>query len=244
MIKLSHVDKQYHDHHALNDVNVEFPDHETTVILGPSGAGKSTLLRSINLLERPQSGELVIGDLKLDYAANLSNKQILQMRRQTSMVFQSWNLFPHLTILENITEGPINVLKQSREEANQKARQLLKQVGLEDVADRYPDQLSGGQQQRISICRALALDTSFILFDEPTSALDPELEAQVLRVLKDLADQGHSMIVVTHNMDFARKVADKIVFVEDGKIEFSGTSQEFFNEPTERIKDFLAAMQF
>ncbi len=244
MIKLSHVDKQYQNHHALNDVSVEFPDHQTTVILGPSGAGKSTLLRAINLLERPQSGTLEIGDSKLDYAQDLSNKEILQMRRQTAMVFQSWNLFPNLTILENITEGPIYVKGVSRAIAEEKAHQLLQQVGLDDVANRYPNQLSGGQQQRVSICRALALDTSFILFDEPTSALDPELEAQILRVLQDLAKQGHSMIVVTHNMDFARKVADQIVFVEDGQIEFAGASEQFFNQPTKRIQEFLAAMKF
>lgn len=244
MIKLSHVDKQYQNHHALNDVSVEFPDHQTTVILGPSGAGKSTLLRAINLLERPQSGTLEIGDSKLDYAQDLSNKEILQMRRQTAMVFQSWNLFPNLTILENITEGPIYVKGVSRATAEKKAHQLLQQVGLDDVANRYPNQLSGGQQQRVSICRALALDTSFILFDEPTSVLDPELEAQILRVLQDLAKQGHSMIVVTHNMDFARKVADQIVFVEDGQIEFAGASEQFFNQPTKRIQEFLAAMKF
>lgn len=244
MIKLSHVDKQYQNHHALNDVSVEFPDHQTTVILGPSGAGKSTLLRAINLLERPQSGTLEIGDSKLDYAQDLSNKEILQMRRQTAMVFQSWNLFPNLTILDNITEGPIYVKGVSRATAEKKAHQLLQQVGLDDVANRYPNQLSGGQQQRVSICRALALDTSFILFDEPTSALDPELEAQILRVLQDLAKQGHSMIVVTHNMDFARKVADQIVFVEDGQIEFAGASEQFFNQPTKRIQEFLAAMKF
>ncbi|WP_251545842.1 amino acid ABC transporter ATP-binding protein [Limosilactobacillus caecicola] len=243
MITLSHVDKQYRDHHALNDVSVQFPEHETTVILGPSGAGKSTLLRAINLLERPQAGELTIGDLHLNFADNLTSKQILKMRRQTAMVFQSWNLFPNLTILENITEGPIYVLKQSKEAAETRAHELLKQVGLDDVANRYPNQLSGGQQQRISICRALALDTDFILFDEPTSALDPELEAQILRILQDLAERGHSMIVVTHNMEFARKAADRIVFVEDGQIEFAGTSKEFFEEPTQRIKDFLAAMK-
>lgn len=198
----------------------------------------------INLLERPQSGTLEIGDSKLDYAQDLSNKEILQMRRQTAMVFQSWNLFPNLTILENITEGPIYVKGISRAVAEKKAHQLLQQVGLDDVANRYPNQLSGGQQQRVSICRALALDTSFILFDEPTSALDPELEAQILRMLQDLAKQGHSMIVVTHNMDFARKVADQIAFVEDGQIEFAGASEQFFNQPTKRIQEFLAAMKF
>ncbi|WP_283583972.1 amino acid ABC transporter ATP-binding protein [Limosilactobacillus difficilis] len=244
MIKLRHVDKQYAEHHALVDVSVDFPEHQTTVILGPSGAGKSTLLRSINLLERPQQGTMELNNLKINFAQQLSTKQVLAARRQTAMVFQSWNLFPHLTVLQNITEGPRYVLKQSAAEAQQRAHDLLKQVGLDETANRYPRQLSGGQQQRISICRALAMNPSYLLFDEPTSALDPELEAQVLRVLQQLANEQHSMIVVTHNMEFARRVADRLLFVEDGRIEFNGSSDEFFNHPTERIKAFLAAMKF
>ena len=244
MIKLEHVDKAYRDHHALDDVTVDFAEHQTTVILGPSGAGKSTLLRSLNLLERPQSGTLTIDDVTIDYGANLTNKEILAVRQKTAMVFQSWNLFPHLTILQNITEGPIHVLKQDPDKAKQKAHELLKKVGLDDTANRYPGQLSGGQQQRISICRALAMDPAYILFDEPTSARDPELEAQVLRVLQQLANDGDSLIVVTHNMEFARRVADKIVFVEDGRVDFTGSADDFFNHPTPRIKEFLAAMEF
>lgn len=228
MIKLEHVDKQFADHHALNDINVEFPENETTVILGPSGAGKSTLLRSLNLLERPQSGIYQINDEKVDFAKELPTSQILRVRRKTGMVFQSWNLFPHLTILQNITEGPIHVLKQSKEQAEKVAVGLLQQVGLDGTQHRYPSQLSGGQQQRISICRALAMNPEYILFDEPTSALDPELEAQVLHVLLNLAQSKQSMVVVTHNMEFARRVATKIVFVEDGKVEFDGTPSEFF----------------
>ncbi len=227
MIKLEHVDKQFADHHALNDINVEFPENETTVILGPSGAGKSTLLRSLNLLERPQSGIYQINDEKVDFAKELPTSQILRVRRKTGMVFQSWNLFPHLTILQNITEGPIHVLKQSKEQAEKVAVGLLQQVGLDGTQHRYPSQLSGGQQQRISICRALAMNPEYILFDEPTSALDPELEAQVLHVLLNLAQSKQSMVVVTHNMEFARRVATKIVFVEDGKVEFDGTPSEF-----------------
>lgn len=244
MIKLSHVDKLYAEHHALVDVSVEFPEHQTTVILGPSGAGKSTLLRSLNLLERPEKGTMQLDDLTIDFSKDLTSKTILTARRKTAMVFQSWNLFPHLTVLQNITEGPRYVLKQSAEQANQRAHELLKQVDLDDTADRYPRQLSGGQQQRISICRALAMNPSYLLFDEPTSALDPELEAQVLRVLQRLAHEQHSMIVVTHNMEFARRVADRLIFVEDGRIEFNGSSDDFFNHPTERIKEFLAAMKF
>lgn len=244
MIKLTHVDKQYQDHHALDDVTVEFPEHQTTVILGPSGAGKSTLLRSINLLEQPQAGQLTIGDMTVDFADHLPTKQVLALRRKTAMVFQSWNLFPHLTILDNITAGPIHVQKQGKAQAEERALELLDQMGLKDTAHRYPNQLSGGQQQRISIARALAMEPEYILFDEPTSALDPEIEAQVLRVLQQLAKDENSMIVVTHNMDFARRVADKIVFVEDGQVRFAGTSEEFFNRPTERIASFLDAMKF
>lgn len=244
MIKLEHVDKQYQDHHALDDVTVTFPAHQTTVILGPSGAGKSTLLRSLNLLERPQAGTMTIDDLTVDFAQDLSNREVLALRRKTAMVFQSWNLFPHLTVLQNITEGPIYVRHQTRDQAEARARKLLAMVGLAETADRYPSQLSGGQQQRISICRALAMDPSYILFDEPTSALDPELEAQVLRILQELAQQQSSMVVVTHNMEFARRVADQIVFVEAGQVRFTGTSTEFFQEPTARIKAFLAAMKF
>lgn len=244
MIKLEHVDKQYRDHHALNDINLTFEANQTTVILGPSGAGKSTLLRSLNLLERPQSGHYQIGDEQVDFSQEIPTKLVLKVRRMTGMVFQSWNLFPHLTIMQNITEGPIHVLNQSKAQAEQKALELLEEVGLADTKDRYPSQLSGGQQQRISICRALAMDPEYILFDEPTSALDPELEAQVLRVLLKLALQQQSMIVVTHNIEFARRVADKIVFLEDGKIEFEGTVDEFFNHPTQRIHEFLTGMEF
>ncbi len=244
MLKLEHVDKEYADHHALNDINLEFQEHETTVLLGPSGAGKSTLLRSLNLLEEPERGIYQISDHTIDFSKDISNKERLQIRQLTGMVFQSWNLFPHLTILQNITEGPIHVLKQSKADAETNAERLLKLVGLEDTKNRFPNQLSGGQQQRISICRALAMNPEYILFDEPTSALDPELEAQVLRVLLELAEEKQSMIVVTHNLEFARRVANKIVFLENGKIEFEGTADEFFNHPTDRIKAFLTGMTF
>lgn len=244
MLKLEHVDKEYADHHALNDINLEFQEHETTVLLGPSGAGKSTLLRSLNLLEEPERGIYQISDHTIDFSKDISNKEKLQIRQLTGMVFQSWNLFPHLTILQNITEGPIHVLKQSKADAETNAERLLKLVGLEDTKNRFPNQLSGGQQQRISICRALAMNPEYILFDEPTSALDPELEAQVLRVLLELAEEKRSMIVVTHNLEFARRVADKIVFLENGKIGFEGTADEFFNHPTDRIKAFLTGMTF
>lgn len=244
MIKIEHLNKQYKNNIGLKDISVTFPKNETTVILGPSGAGKSTLLRSINYLEHPESGLITIDNDTFDFSKNLSTKQILDLRRKTAMVFQSWNLFPHLTILENITEGPIHVLKQDAKRANEEAMNLLKSVELVDTADRYPDQLSGGQQQRISICRAMAMHPSYLLFDEPTSALDPELEAQILRIMKNLANEDNSLIVVTHNMKFAQKVADKIIFLENGQVEFTGTSKEFFNNPAPRIKQFLEAMEF
>lgn len=244
MITLEHVDKLYKEHHALVDINVEFPAKQTTVIVGPSGAGKSTLLRSLNLLETPNSGIYRFDKELVDFSSDLATNQILRIRRATGMVFQSWNLFPHLTILQNITEGPIHVLGQNSQKATETALELLHLVGLDGTEKRYPSQLSGGQQQRISICRALAMNPEYLLFDEPTSALDPELEAQVLHVLLDLAKKQQSMIVVTHNMEFARRVADKVVFIENGEIHFDGTSEAFFNHPTRRIEAFLNGMQF
>lgn len=242
MITLDHVDKDYTEHHALKDVSLKFPEHQTTVIIGPSGSGKSTLLRSINLLETPEKGHLIFDDLDVDFSQPIPNKTRILLRRKSGMVFQNWNLFPHLTVIDNITEGPRTVLKQSKKEARATAVRLLKLVGLPDTADRYPNQLSGGQQQRISICRALAMSPEYLLLDEPTSALDPELEIQVLRVLEDLATQKQSMIVVTHNMEFARLVADRIIFFENGQAIYDGDSKAFFDHPEGRIKKFLEAI--
>ncbi|WP_318764958.1 amino acid ABC transporter ATP-binding protein [Lactiplantibacillus carotarum] len=244
MIKFEHVNKTFGQHQALSDINTEFKAHETTVIVGPSGSGKSTLLRSLNLLERPESGTYHFNDLTIDFAQPLTSKTILALRRRTGMVFQGYNLFPHLTVVKNIMEGPVQVLKQDAKQARTTALALLAKVGLADKADAYPNQLSGGQQQRVAIARSLAMNPEYVLLDEPTSALDPELEAGVLRVLLALAQEDNSMIIVTHNMEFARAVADKILFVEDGKILFDGTPAEFFKQPTQRIADFLAAMTF
>jgi len=244
LIKFEHVNKTFGDHPALIDINTEFKEHQTTVIVGPSGSGKSTLLRSLNLLERPENGQYHFNDLTIDFAKPLSNKTILTLRRKTGMVFQGYNLFPHLTVVKNVMEGPIQVLKQSTADAKKNALNLLDKVGLADKADAYPSQLSGGQQQRVAIARSLAMNPEYILLDEPTSALDPELEAGVLRVLLELAQEKDSMIIVTHNLEFARAVADKILFVENGKILFDGTPAEFFKQPTQRIADFLAAMTF
>ncbi|MFH5811177.1 amino acid ABC transporter ATP-binding protein [Companilactobacillus sp. FL22-1] len=244
MISLKNVVKKYNGKSVLKNISVDFPDGKTTVILGPSGSGKSTLLRSLDLLVRPESGTLSFEDLNLDYAKPVSKKLSFDIRKKTSMVFQNWNLFPNLTVLQNITTAPLTVLKAPKAETEAKAKKLLQQVGLAEYADRYPSQLSGGQQQRISICRALAMDPEYILLDEPTSALDPELETQVLLILEELSKMDQSMIIVTHNMQFARSVADKIVFVEDGEILFEGTPDEFFNHPTTRIRDFLSGITF
>lgn len=244
MISLKNIVKKYEDKTVLKNLSVDFPDGQTTVILGPSGSGKSTLLRSLDLLVRPESGTINFSDISLDYAEPITKKKSFDIRTKTSMVFQNWNLFPNLTVLQNITTAPITVLKQPKKETEDRARKLLSQVGLADYADRFPSQLSGGQQQRISICRALAMDPEYILLDEPTSALDPELETQVLLILEELSKMGQSMIIVTHNMEFARSVADKIVFVEDGDILFDGTPDDFFNHPTTRIRDFLSGITF
>lgn len=244
MIKLEHVNKTFGDHQALIDINAEFKEQQTTVIVGPSGSGKSTLLRSLNLLERPESGRYTFNDQLIDFTKPLSSKNILTLRRKTGMVFQGYNLFPHLTVVKNVMEGPVQVLKQTPADAKKTALELLTKVGLADKAEAYPSQLSGGQQQRVAIARSLAMNPEYILLDEPTSALDPELEAGVLRVLLELAQEKDSMIIVTHNLEFARAVADKILFVEAGKILFDGTPAEFFKQPTQRIADFLAAMTF
>ncbi|WP_125771207.1 amino acid ABC transporter ATP-binding protein [Companilactobacillus furfuricola] len=242
MISMKNIIKKYDGKEVLKDISVDFPEGKTSVILGPSGSGKSTLLRSIDLLVRPESGTLSFSDFSYNYAESLSKKDSMRIRQKTSMVFQNWNLFPNLTVLKNITAAPINVLKMSTDEANKVARDLLEKVGLAEYEDRFPSQLSGGQQQRISICRALAMDPDYILLDEPTSALDPELETQVLKILEEMAKDGQSMIIVTHNMEFARLVSDKIVFIEDGEKVYDGATNDFFEHPTPRIKDFLAGI--
>ena len=212
-MKLAKINKWFGEKHVLKDVSLEFPAGQTTVLVGPSGSGKSTILRSLNLLEQPDRGTYDFDELHLNFTKSVTRKQKLLLRQKTGMVFQDYNLFPHLTVLQNVTEGPIRVLKQSKEAANQEALEILSKVGLRDFADAYPAQLSGGQAQRVAIARALAMKPEYVLLDEPTSALDPELELEVLRVLLKLAQENQSLIIVTHNMVFARRVADKIVFV-------------------------------
>jgi len=223
--------------HALNGIDVEIKRGEVVVIIGPSGCGKSTFLRSLNLLEEPTSGHIYfegvdIMDRKVD--VNL-------MRQKMGMVFQQFNLFPHMTILKNMTIAPMKLLKKPREEAEARARGLLAKVGLADRADAYPSQLSGGQKQRVAIVRALAMNPDVLLFDEPTSALDPEMVGEVLDVMKDLAREGMTMVVVTHEMGFAREMADRVLFFDEGKIAEEGTPAELFENPkTQRARDFLS----
>ncbi|MYY58751.1 amino acid ABC transporter ATP-binding protein [Lactobacillus salivarius] len=242
MLRLENVNKTFGGNLALKDITTTFENNQTTVLVGPSGSGKSTMLRSLNLLEMPESGKYYFDDLELDFKKEISKKEILEVRRETEMVFQNYNLFPHLTVLKNIIEGPVHVLKEDKESATKRAYELLKKVGLADKADAYPQQLSGGQAQRVAIARSLAMNPRYILLDEPTSALDPELELEVLKVLLQLAKEKQSLIIVTHNLAFAQKVADKILFVEDGQILFQGPKDDFFNSDNQRIKNFLSAM--
>ena len=199
-MKLAKINKWFGEKHVLKDVSLEFPAGQTTVLVGPSGSGKSTILRSLNLLEQPDRGTYDFDELHLNFTKSVTRKQKLLLRQKTGMVFQDYNLFPHLTVLQNVTEGPIRVLKQSKEAANQEALEILSKVGLRDFADAYPAQLSGGQAQRVAIARALAMKPEYVLLDEPTSALDPELELEVLRVLLKLAQENQSLIIVTQYM--------------------------------------------
>lgn len=245
IVVFKEMNKFFGEFQALKNINVRFEKGETTVILGPSGSGKSTLLRCSNLLEIPQSGTLEIDSLKVDFSKKLNQKEKLLIRQNTAMVFQAFNLFPHMTVFENVVEGPITVLKKDKREIYKIAEGLLDKVGLIHKKDAYPSQLSGGQQQRVAIARALAMEPKFLLFDEPTSALDPELEGEVLKVLKDLAEEHKSMIIVTHNLNFARLVADRILFLENGEILFDGKTDQFFNNSeNERIHSFIQSMQF
>ena len=237
LIRVENLQKAFGDFHALNGITEEIRKGEVVVIIGPSGSGKSTFLRSLNLLEVPTGGHIYfegvdITDAKVD---------IDKHRQKMGMVFQHFNLFPHKTILENITLAPIKLLKKDKAEAEKEARELLKRVGLEEKADSYPSQLSGGQKQRIAIVRSLAMNPDVMLFDEPTSALDPEMVGEVLELMKQLAQEGMTMVVVTHEMGFAREVADRVMFVDEGRVKEQGTPEEFFANPKdERLKEFLS----
>lgn len=239
MIEVKNLNKYYKKNHVLKDINLKVEKGETVALIGPSGSGKSTLLRCINLLEKPTSGEIKLEEIQVD-ASSLTKKGIHQVHENTGMVFQNYNLFANKTALENISEALMVVKKLSKKEALEKSRALLDKVGLSDRADHYPSGLSGGQQQRVAIARALAINPKVILFDEPTSALDPELVGEVLQVIKNVAKEKVTMIIVTHELDFAREVADRIVFMADGVIVEENNAKEFFQNPLkDRTKQFL-----
>lgn len=236
MIQVVKLNKYFGKLHVLKDVDENIKKGEVVVVIGPSGSGKSTFLRCLNLLEEPTSGDIIFDEKSIIDKSNDINKQ----REKMGMVFQQFNLFPHLTILENITISPIKVKKMSKVDAEKIAMDLLKRVGLEDKANTYPNKLSGGQKQRIAIVRALAMSPEVMLFDEPTSALDPEMVGEVLDVMKTLAKEGMTMVVVTHEMGFAKEVGDRVIFMDEGRILEQGTPDELFNNPQNpRTQDFL-----
>ncbi len=237
LIRVKDLRKEFGDNHVLRGINYEIRKGEKIVLVGPSGCGKSTFLRCLNLLETPTGGEIWLGDVQI----NNPHTDINKVRRRMGMVFQHFNLFNNLTIMDNITLSPVKLGLMGKEEAREKALQLLRRVNLEDKADAYPRSLSGGQQQRIAICRALAMNPEVMLFDEPTSALDPEMVGEVLQVMKELAESGMTMAVVTHEMAFARQVASRIIFIDEGVIKEENTPEEFFAHPQNpRLQDFLS----
>ncbi|MCC8397358.1 amino acid ABC transporter ATP-binding protein [Paraburkholderia sp. MMS20-SJTR3] len=236
MIKIENIRKSFGTHCVLRDINAEIRKGEVVCLIGPSGSGKSTLLRCINGLEQYDGGRITIDGLPVD----AKDRQINAIRQRVSMVFQRFNLFPHRTALENVMEGPVHVKGESVAQATARAKELLASVGLAEKTQHYPRQLSGGQQQRVAIARALAMEPEAILFDEPTSALDPELVGEVLSVMRALADKGMTMVVVTHEMDFARCVSDRTLFLDGGRIAEQGPSREVLTYPkNERVRDFL-----
>ena len=236
MIDIEHLRKSFGDVEVLKGINLTIKEKEVVVIIGPSGSGKSTLLRCMNYLEEPTSGEVSVDGIVLDGEANIN-----KVREEVGMVFQRFNLFPHMTVLQNIMLAPIKVRHVAKQEAEETARKLLARVGLADKADAYPSQLSGGQQQRVAIARALAMKPKVMLFDEPTSALDPEMVGEVLDVMRKLAEEGMTMVIVTHEMGFAREVGDRLLFVDDGRIIEQGDPKEVFEHPKEeRTRLFLS----
>jgi len=236
LVEIADVNKHFGDFHALKDINLSIERGEVIVVIGPSGSGKSTLCRTINRLETFESGSITIDGKTLPE----EGKELARLRSDVGMVFQSFNLFAHKTILDNVTLGPIKVRKKSKAEAEERAMELLRRVGVDHQAKKYPAQLSGGQQQRVAIARSLAMEPKIMLFDEPTSALDPEMINEVLDVMSELAESGMTMVVVTHEMGFARRAANRVVFMADGEIVEEATPEEFFTNPkSDRAKDFL-----
>lgn len=239
VIELKNVDKHFGSLHVLKDINLSVHKGEVVVVIGPSGSGKSTLCRTINRMETIDSGQILIdGELLPE-----EGKELAKLRSEVGMVFQSFNLFAHKTILDNVAIAPIDVLKKPKKEARAEAMELLKRVGVDTQASKVPAQLSGGQQQRVAIARALAMHPKAILFDEPTSALDPEMINEVLDVMTSLAKEGMTMVIVTHEMNFAKRVANRVIFMEDGSIIEEGKPEEFFDSPkSQRAKDFLLSI--
>jgi general L-amino acid transport system ATP-binding protein len=237
MISLEHVDKFFGGFQALTDINMNVGLQEVVVVIGPSGSGKSTLIRCVNRLEKHDSGRIVVDGVEMSDDL----RSIQEIRKETGMVFQQFNLFPHMTVLENVTLGPRQVRRWNKAKADEVAMKMLERVRIPEQDDKYPGQLSGGQQQRVAIARALAMQPKSMLFDEPTSALDPEMIKEVLDTMEDLAESGMTMVVVTHEMGFARAVADRVVFMADGQIVEVGTPEHFFTDPQEeRTKLFLS----
>jgi cystine transport system ATP-binding protein len=245
LVAVTGLTKTFGDNHVLRGVDFAADAGTTTAVLGPSGSGKTTILRSLNVLETPDAGLVRIGDVEVDFATlpakgRQSREQTSRLRAQSGMVFQSHNLFPHKTVLENVIEGPVQVQGRPVDEAVADARELLEQVGLSAKADQHPFELSGGQQQRVGIARALALKPKVVLFDEPTSALDPELVGEVLAVIKDLATEGWTTVIVTHEIRFAEQVADQVLFIDEGVVVERGTSAQVISAPSEeRTRQFL-----
>ncbi|HEY9012885.1 MAG TPA: amino acid ABC transporter ATP-binding protein [Devosia sp.] len=245
MITLENIDKHFRDLHVLKSVSVVVPEGQVTALIGPSGSGKSTLLRCVNLLEVPQSGRVRIDETVIDFSPNTrpGKAAVLALRRQTGMVFQNFQLFPHRTSLENVMEGLVTVLKWPREKARQRALELLDKVGMLPKADAWPANLSGGQQQRVAIARALAPSPKVLLCDEPTSALDPELAVEVVEVLAQLAREGTTMLMATHDLRLAASIADDVVFIDRGEVVEAGTAKQVFNAPSrERTKRFVTTL--
>ncbi|MCA9858681.1 MAG: amino acid ABC transporter ATP-binding protein [Thermomicrobiales bacterium] len=250
MIQLEEIHKSFGDTHVLRGVSLSIERGEVVCIIGPSGSGKSTLLRCVNYLEQPEKGRILIDgqnvyrDVVGGKIKNYPMRQITATRQKVGMVFQQFNLFPHLSALQNVMEAPVQVKRMKRADAEHKARSLLADVGLADKADQYPEELSGGQQQRVAIARALAMEPDVMLFDEATSALDPELVGEVLEIMRQLAVEGMTMVVVTHEMGFARQVADRVIFMDHGMIVEEGPPQAIFETPREeRTRDFLRLVQ-
>jgi L-cystine transport system ATP-binding protein len=244
MISIKNLHKRFDELEVLKGIDLEVEKGKVIVLIGPSGSGKTTFLRCLNVLETPTAGTISIEDQSLDFSQPVPKRKIPSFRSLTGMVFQSYNLFPHMTALENVMEGPITVKRETKETVRKKAESLLAKVGLGDKLDYYPFQLSGGQQQRVGIARALAMGPKVMLFDEPTSALDPELVGEVLKVMKDLASEGMTMIVVTHEMRFAKEVADEVLFIDGGVIVERSKPEDIFTNPKEeRTKRFLSLIQ-